>query len=118
MGFLDDILGAIQGRPPQQGLYFPDTVLPPLYNWMSGAGNWLNSLLNTPFPSYPGNIDPGMSPTMQNYMRMAQGYGMSPINSALQGSQGALGRYSMPGAGMMGQGDIYSARNALMRFQN
>lgn len=118
MSVLDDILKIIQGRPDQGGLYFPPTVLPPMYNFMASLGPTIAKLFNTPLPTYQGNIDPGMSPTMKNFMQMMQANAVAPPNSALQGAQGALGRYSQPGAGMMGQGDIASARNALMRYQN
>lgn len=118
MGFLEDIMGAISGKPAQSGLYFPDQVMPPFYNEMSKWGPTIGNLWNTPLPQYQGNIDPGMSPTMQNYMKLMQGNAMQGPNSAMQGAQGALGRYTQPGAGMMGQNDIMSARNKLMNYQN
>lgn len=69
----------------------------PGYDWAKGFFSSLPGVFNSPYPSqYPGQLDPGMSPTMQNVIRQAQGYGTSPQPSVLQGAQGTLGSFMSP----------------------
>lgn len=69
----------------------------PGYNWAQGFFNSLPSAMNQQYPSqYPGQLDPGLSPTMQNTIRMAQGYGQAPQSQALNAAQGTLGSFMSP----------------------
>ena len=82
MGLIDDILNIIRGQPPQQGYIQQPPLLPPLYNQVSNWGPMFNQLWGQALPSYQGQIDPGLSPTLQNLIRMTQGYATSPAPSS------------------------------------
>lgn len=64
------------------------------------AGDFFRSLFSgnlPPFPfQYPGSLDPGLSPTLQNAIRMAQGFSQAGPPEVLQGVRGALGRFMSP----------------------
>lgn len=64
----------------------------------SWADAFFRSLGNLPdYPrQYPGQLDPGLSPTMQNAIRMAQGYASTGPPEILAGVQGVLGRLMSP----------------------
>jgi hypothetical protein len=69
---------------------------PPGFSFAKWLFEQLPGLMNTPFPTYQGKLDPGMSPTMQDAIRRAQGYAASSPPEVLAGVQGALGRYMNP----------------------
>lgn len=71
-------------------------VKPPGYRFASWLASQLPGLMNTPFPTYQGQLDPGLSPTMQDAIRRAQGYGQSSPPEILAGVQGVLGRFMNP----------------------
>jgi hypothetical protein len=62
--------------------------------------DFFNSLIgmanNNPFPVYQGQIDPGLSPTLQNIMQQAQGMSQQGAPSIFQGIQGSLGSFLNP----------------------
>lgn len=64
---------------------------PPGYHQAQQIFNWLLGLTNQPFPTYQGQVDPGLSPTMQDLLRRSQGYASAGAPEILQGVQGYLG---------------------------
>jgi hypothetical protein len=97
------------GSPPTQTIGQTPSMRPPGYGFIQ---NFLNSLIpmanSTPFPQYGGSLDPGLSPSMQNYLRMAQGYSQMGAPPILQGAQASLSNFMDPSflspASQMGQG--------------
>lgn len=69
---------------------------PPGFKFAEWLFGQLPGLANTPFPTYQGNLDPGLSPTMQDTIRRAQGYAQSSPPEILAGAQGSLGRFMSP----------------------
>jgi hypothetical protein len=69
---------------------------PPGFNFAKWLFGQLPGLMSSPFPTYQGNIDPGMSPTLQDAIRRAQGYAQSSPPEILAGAQGSLGRFMSP----------------------
>lgn len=63
---------------------------PPGYKFAQWLASQLPALMNTPFPTYQGNLDPGLSPTLQDVIRRSQGYAQSSPPEILQGVQGSL----------------------------
>lgn len=79
---------------------------PPGYQFARDFFNSLGNITSNPFPTYQGQLDPGLSPTLQNLMRMAQGYAQSGPPEILAGVQGSLGQFMNP-----------SYANPVARFQ-
>lgn len=69
---------------------------PPGFDFAKWLSSQLPGLMNSPFPTYQGNLDPGLSPTMQDVIRRAQGYAQSSAPEILAGAQGSLGRFMNP----------------------
>lgn len=68
----------------------------PGYNFAQQFYNWLPQLMQQQYPTYQGQLDPGMSPTMQDAIRRSQGYAQSGPSEILQGVQGTLGQFMSP----------------------
>src|SRR5687767_7409544 len=96
-------------------------VRPPGYGFAQWLSRMLPEIMNSPYPTYQGNLDPVLSPTMMDVMRRSQGYAQSSPPEILAGAQGALGRFMNPrqvnpwselfgggGAGMTGGGNLAS----------
>lgn len=66
-------------------------------------------LFNMPLPSFQGQVDPGLSPTMANLIRGAQTYSQSPFPRSLEQASGTLGAFQnfdkLPGADFQYQMD-------------
>lgn len=92
MGFTD----AAFGTPGQTQVHQTAGTRPPGYNAAQQIFNMLLGLSGTPYPSYQGQIDPGLSPTMRNLLQKSQGYASAGAPEILQGVQGVLGRYMNP----------------------
>lgn len=71
-------------------------VRPPGYGFAQWLSRMLPQIMNSPFPQYQGTLDPGLSPTMMDTIRRAQGYAQSSPPEILSGVQGALGRFMSP----------------------
>lgn len=69
---------------------------PPGFQFAQWLFKQLPALMNTPFPTYGGSLDPGLSPTMQDTIRRAQGYAQSSQPEILAGVRGSLGRFMSP----------------------
>lgn len=114
----------MSGSSPQaQPVQLSPTIAPkpsPFYGFAKEFGNsFLPQLLNTPYPSYGGQLDPGLSPTMQNVIRGAQSYASSPFPRSLEQASGTLGAFQnfdkLPGASYDYQFD--PSHQAMYRFQ-
>lgn len=114
----------MSGSSPQaQPVQLSPTIAPkpsPFYGFAKEFGNsYLPQLLNTPYPSYGGQLDPGLSPTMQNVIRGAQSYASSPFPRSLEQASGTLGAFQnfdkLPGASYDYQFD--PSHQAMYRFQ-
>lgn len=92
MGLTDTIFGT----PGQTQVHQTAGTKPPGYNAAQQIFNMLLGLSGTPYPSYQGQIDPGLSPTMRNLLQKSQGYASAGAPEILQGVQGVLGRYMNP----------------------
>lgn len=94
MGLQDTLLGT----PGQTQVHQTGATRPPGYGMARDVYATLMNLANsgTPFPTFQGNLDPGLSPTLQNALRMAQGYSQSSPSEALSGINGVLGRFMNP----------------------
>jgi hypothetical protein len=85
------------GQQPQtQTHQAPGGQASPGYGWAKGFFNSLPGVTQNPYPGYQGQLDPGLSPTMQNAIRMSQGYSQAGPPEILQGAQGSLGRFMTP----------------------
>lgn len=69
---------------------------PPGYSFAHWLFSQLPGLMNTPYPTYQGSLDPGLSPTLQDSIRRAQGYAQSSPPEILAGVSGTLGRFMNP----------------------
>ena len=92
MGFTD----AIFGTPPTTQIHQTPAMRPPGYEFAKNFFNFLGSLTKTPYPTFQGSVDPGLSPTMTDALQRAQGYASSSPAEILQGVQGSLGRFMSP----------------------
>lgn len=94
---------------------------PPGYG---AAKSWFEQIFpqlwNMPLPSYQGNPDPGLSPTMQNLIRGAQTYSQSPFPQSLEQASGTLGAFQnfdkLPGASRPYEFD--PSHQKMYQFQN
>lgn len=85
------------GQQPQtQTHQAPGGGASPGYGWAKGFYNSLPGVASNPYPTYQGKLDPGLSPTMQNTLRMGQAYSQAGPSEILQGAQGSLGRFMTP----------------------
>jgi hypothetical protein len=85
------------GQAPQTQVHqAPGGQASPGYGFAKDFYNSLGGVAQNPFPGYQGQIDPGLSPTMQNVIRQSQGYSQSGPSEILQGAQGSLGRFMTP----------------------
>ena len=101
MSFMDLIFGS----SPQTTTYYPDPIYPANYNFASAFFNQIMpQLMGGALPTYPGNIDPGLSQSMQTVLRMAQGYAASPAPYALGQAGGTLGAFMNPQMASVGWG--------------
>ena len=106
-------MGTFTGTPPTYGVGVTPSMKPPMTGFARNFGDWLNSLIGQPMPSYPGSLDPGLSPTLQNLGRMMQTYASSNLPSAYSAAGNTLSRFSNPGfenplarVGMSGAGPM------------
>lgn len=72
------------------------SMRPPGFQFAQWLFKQLPGLMNTPYPTYQGQLDPGLSPTMQDSIRRAQGYAESSPPEILAGINGSLGRFMSP----------------------
>ena len=92
MGLADTLLGT----PGTTTVGQTPSLRPPGYQQAGQIFNWLLGLTNQPFPTYQGQVDPGLSPTMQDLIRRSQGYASAGPSEFLQGVQGRLGQFMNP----------------------
>lgn len=94
MGLQDTLLGT----PGQTQVHQAAGTKPPGYGFARDFFNQLMGIANNnPYPTYQGQLDPGMSPTLQNAMRGAQGFQQSSMPEIMGGVNGALGGMMSPG---------------------
>lgn len=91
-----DLSDLFTGTPPTYGVNVVGGGRSPFYGPAKSFGNYLMSLLGQPLPSYQGQVDPGMSPTLAALGQMLQGYSRSPLPGVMGQSQGVLGRFMNP----------------------
>ena len=85
------------GQAPQTQVHqAPGGQASPGYGFAKNFYNSLGGIAQNPYPTYQGQLDPGLSPTMQNVIRQSQGYSQSGPSEILQGAQGSLGRFMTP----------------------
>jgi hypothetical protein len=84
------------GSPPRTNVHQTPGTRSPGYGWSQGFFNSLPGVGQNPYPTYQGNLDPGMSPTMQSMIRQAQAYSQAGPPEILQGAAGSLGRFMTP----------------------
>lgn len=88
------------GTPPQTQVHQGaggGTGASPGFDWAKGFFASLPGVFSQQYPSaYPGQLDPGLSPTLQQIIRQAQGYASQGPSSNLQGIQGTLGSFMSP----------------------
>lgn len=92
----------------------------PFYNFAQAFANQvLPDLMNRQKPSYQGQVDPGLSPTMQNVIRGAQTFSQSPVPNSLEQASGTLGAFQnfdkLPGSDFEYQMD--PSHQAMYGFQ-
>lgn len=92
MGLTDTVFGS----PGETTIHQTPAMRPPGFSWAKNFFNSLGNLSRQPYPVYPGQLDPGLSPTMQEMLRRAQGYAQSGPPEILAGVQGSLGRFMNP----------------------
>jgi hypothetical protein len=84
------------GTPPTTQIHQTPAMRPPGYAFAQKFFNWLPALMQMQFPQYPGKLDPGLSPSMQDVIRRSQGYAGSSPHEIFAGVQGALGKFMSP----------------------
>lgn len=82
--------------PPQYDIRFAGGGKPPMFNFAKSLGDYLKQFMGASLPSYQGQIDPGLSPTMMNLGSMLQQRSMAPTPIGLSMAQGSLGKYMNP----------------------
>ena len=92
MGITDTVFGT----PGQTQVHQTAGSKPPGFNFARDFFNSLGGIAQNPYPTYQGQIDPGLSPTLQNLMRQAQGYSQAGPPEIMAGVQGSLGRFMNP----------------------
>lgn len=95
MGLTDTVFGTPGTTQVHQAPGTPGTR-PPGYKFAQWLFSQLPQLMNTPFPTYQGKLDPGLSPTLQDLIRRSQGYASSAPPEILAGVQGSLARFMNP----------------------
>lgn len=95
----------LMGTPAQTTVNYPDPIYPANYDFASAFFKQIMpQLMGGALPTYPGNVDPGLSQTMQTAIRMAQGYAQSPAPYSLGQAGGTLGAYMNPQMASAGWG--------------
>lgn len=89
MGIWEDLFG----ESPEYGV---ETVKPAGYGFSEIFFDYLKSLIGQPLPTYPGQVDPGLSPTLGKLGQMTQTYATSPLPAILGQAQGTLGKFMNP----------------------
>lgn len=93
------------GSAPTTTTNYPPPIPPAGYDFARQFfAQVLPSLMGGRMPTYPRNVDPGLSQTMQTALRMGQGYAASPAPHVLGQAQGALGAYMNPQMANVGWG--------------
>lgn len=92
MGLTDKVFGT----PGTTTVHQAGGTKDPGYDFAKQFFNFLGSIMGTQYPTFKGSIDPGLSPTMQDTLRRAQGYAASSPAEILQGVQGSIGRFMSP----------------------
>lgn len=92
MGITDTVFGT----PGQTQVHQTAGSKPPGFNFARDFFNSLGGIAQNPYPTYQGQIDPGLSPTLQSLMRQVQGYSQSAPPEIMAGVQGSLGRFMNP----------------------
>lgn len=93
MGLTDTVFGTPGQTQINQG---KGGAADPGYQFAKWLFNQLPGIANSPYPTYGGQLDPGMSPTLQDAIRRAQGYAQSGPPEIMQGVQGLLGQFMSP----------------------
>lgn len=93
----------------------------PGYQFARSFYDFLPSLMQQAYPTYQGSLDPGLSPTLQDAIRRAQGYSQSSPAEILQGVQGTLGSFMNksflnPWNAMMGGNPNYGGADPMQRI--
>ena len=95
----------IMGTPAQTEVNYPDPIYPANYDFATQFFNQIMpQLMGGSLPTYQGNVDPGLSQTMQTAIRMAQGYAQSPAPYSLGQAGGTLGAFMQPQMASAGWG--------------
>jgi hypothetical protein len=90
-------MGSKEGEGGTTSVTYPDPIYPPGWDFSNSFFNTIMpQLMGGAQPTYPGNVDPGLSETMQTAIRMAQGYAQSPAPYSLGQAGGTLGAYMNP----------------------
>lgn len=98
-------MSGMKGDPSTTTTTYPPPIPPPEWDFAKSFwGMIAPSLMGGRQPTYPGSVDPGMSPTMQTGMRLAQGYASSPTPQILGQASGALGGFMNPKMQSVGWG--------------
>lgn len=88
------------GSEPQQQIVYPPAQMHPgqgfAEQWWQNFAPWM---LTTPMPSYPGQVDPGLSPSMQALIRQGQNFMSTPTPNISGMAAGLLGPYMQPPQG-------------------
>lgn len=86
-------MGFFTGTPPESQIIQTPGTRAPLFNFAKTFGDYLKGLIGQPAPHYQGQIDPGLSPTMQMLGQMLQGYAMRTPEVIAGASGGLPGGY-------------------------
>src|SRR5215204_4737607 len=84
------------GQPPTSQVSTVPGFKAPGFGFAKDLSSYLKGLIGTPAPSFQGQLDPGLSPTMQTLGRMTQGYATSPAPQIMGQAAGALGKFMNP----------------------
>lgn len=84
------------GTPNTYGVGVTASMRPPMFSFAKALGQYLQSLIGQPMPQYPGQLDPGMSPTMQMLGKMAQQYAGSGAPPIMGAAANSLNRFMNP----------------------
>lgn len=86
-------------------VHYPAPIFPPQWDFAKSFwGMMAPMLMGGTMPTFPNNVDPGLSPTMQQAIQMAQGYAASPAPYSMGQAGSTLGAFMNPQMASAGWG--------------
>lgn len=110
----------LKGSGGETSTVIPPILLPPEYRFTAGLGQQLPSLYGRNLPSYQGQWQAPLTPTLQAMIHQAQARSVAQAPQQLGQASSVLGQYATPGGmpSVLGPAGTNAAMQSLMRFMN